>query len=148
MSGSDAVLARLRRFLLALAAASCLGVVAELAITGHYETPVQVLPFVLCGLGALASLLALLRPARPVLQALRAIMVVSALGGAFGTFEHLEHNLEFAREVNAAKADAAPLTAAFTGGNPPLAPGALGVAAVIALAATYAHPALGKTHDA
>jgi hypothetical protein len=144
MSGSDAVLARMRRYLLVLAGASCLGVIAELTITGHYETPVQALPFVLCGLGAIVSLLALLRPTRPTLLALRAIMLLAALGGAFGTFEHLEQNLAFAREVNAAKADASPLSAALTGGNPPLAPGALGVAAMIALVATHAHPAMGK----
>jgi hypothetical protein len=36
---------------------------------------------------------------------------------------------------------------ALTGANPPPAPGVLGVAAAVALAATYAHPALREAQD-
>jgi hypothetical protein len=139
---AESVLVRMRMFLLWLAFALCVGTVVELWLTEHTETAVQWVPFVLCALGAILLLVAILRPRRSSVLALRAIMTVAALGGLFGTYQHLESNLEFAREVNVAQAEAAPLWAALTGANPPLAPGILGAMAVIALAATYAHPAL------
>jgi hypothetical protein len=145
---SDLVVARLRAFLLWLACGLFAGTVVELWLTEHTESPVQLLPFLLCGIGLIATLVVIFRPGRASLQALRAIMVVAVVGGAFGVFQHLEHNLEFAREVNAAAADAAPLWTALTGANPPLAPGVLAVAALVALAASYAHPALAKARAA
>jgi hypothetical protein len=143
-SSSELALARIRWFLLALAVFMFGGVVAELALTEHTETLVQWIPFVLSGLGVIASIAVLLRPARWTIWALRAIMLAIALGGLLGVYEHLEGNLEFARETNASRANAAPVQAALTGGNPPLAPGALAVTALVAGAATYAHPALRK----
>ncbi len=140
---SEQILARLRRFLLLLSIGVCAGVIAELALTGHTQTPVQFVPFALCGLGALASLLVLFAPSRGSIVALRSVMLLSLLGGAFGVFEHLEENVEFAREVKPAQTQAAPLAAALSGANPPLDPGALGAGALIAMAAVYAHPAAG-----
>jgi hypothetical protein len=144
---ADAVIARLRTFLLTLAVALCVGTVVELWLTDHLQTPLQFVPFVLCALGLAALIAVLLRPGRKTIWTLRAVMVVAALGALLGTYEHLEYNLEFAREINASKADAAPVWTALTGANPPLAPGVLGVTALIALAATYVHPALEQSND-
>jgi hypothetical protein len=139
---ADIVVARLRRFLLMLACFLCVGTVVELWLTEHYETPLQLVPFALCALGLIALVAVLLRPTRKTLWALRVVMAVTALGGLLGTYEHLQGNLELAREVRPDRANATPVASALTGGNPVLAPGVLGVTGLIALAATYVHPAL------
>lgn len=143
---AELLVARFRQFLLWVTILTCVGVIAELALTGHYKEPMQFVPFVLCGLTIVAALVVLFRPTRAILRTLQVLMVVLAIGGALGTIEHIEGNLELAREVNAAKANAAPVTTALTGANPALAPGALGVAALLALGATYYHPALKKAN--
>jgi hypothetical protein len=142
---AEVIVTRLRLFLLWLAVALCGGVIAELWLTDHMEEPLQFVPFVVCGLSILALLQVLLRPQRSSLLQLRVMMVVAALGGLLGIYEHLAGNLAFAQEINVAKAAASPLFAALTGANPPLAPGALGVAALVGLAATYCHPKLTTT---
>jgi hypothetical protein len=139
---AEVIVTRMRRFMLVLACFLCAGTVIELWLTEHTKTPIQFVPFVLCGVGLIALLAVLSRPTQRTIWALRAVMVVAALGGLLGTYEHLQGNLELAREVKPAQASAAPLASALTGGNPPLAPGVLGVAAVLALAATYRHPVL------
>lgn len=141
---AEHTLARLRRFLLVLTIGLCAGIALELALTGHTQTLVQFVPFVLCGSGALVALIVLFAPSRSSILALRAVMLLSLLGGVFGVFEHLEENVEFAMEIKPAQTQAAPLAAALSGANPPLAPGALGAGAMIALAAVYAHPAAGQ----
>ena len=71
-------------------------------------------------------------------------MLVGLVGSLFGIYEHLEHNIEFALEIrpNAAVADV--FWGALAGANPLLAPGILAFMAILALAATYYHPALAK----
>jgi hypothetical protein len=141
---AERLVARFRQFLLWLAIALCLGIVAELLLTGHYKEPIQLLPIGLCTLAAVPILAVLFRPGRKTIWALRILMLVIAVAGLLGTYEHITGNLSFAQEVNAAKANAAPIKTALTGANPALAPGALGVTALIALAATYWHPALER----
>lgn len=139
---AEVVVSRLRLFLLWLAVALCGGIIVELWLTGHTKEVLQFVPFVLCGVGIVALLAVILRPQRRTILALRTIMVLAAVGGILGVYEHITGNLAFAQEINAAKANAAPVLTALTGANPPLAPGALGVTALLSLAATYYHPAL------
>ncbi len=139
---AERLVVRFRQFLLGLTIALCLGIVAELLLTGHDEEPLQWVPIVACTVAALVAAAVLIRPNRTPIGLLRAVMVITALAGILGTYEHLTGNLAFAREVNAAKANAAPIMTALTGANPALAPGALGVTALVALASTYFHPAL------
>ena len=141
---ADRLVGRFRQFLLWLTIALCIGIVAELLLTGHYKAPLQLVPIGMCVLAAVCAAAVLVRPNPKTIGLLRAVMVVTTLAGILGAYEHLTGNLEFAREVNAAKANAAPIVTALTGANPALAPGALGVTALIALAATYFHPALEK----
>ena len=97
-------------------------------------------------IGLVLLLIAVLaRPQRGLLRALQVLMIVTAIAGGIGTIVHLRGNLELAQEVKPAQAQAQPLWMALTGHNPPLAPGALGITALIALAATYRHPALQKS---
>ncbi|HKR01519.1 MAG TPA: hypothetical protein VJT09_12650 [Pyrinomonadaceae bacterium] len=138
------VLLRLRRFLLTVSAMLFCGTVVELWLVGHDETIVQLIPFALCGLGLLIVVAVLLRPRRAVLMPLRACMGLILLGSLFGIYQHIAGNVEFQREVNPNATGREVLMGAVGGGNPLLAPGVLALAAVLAMAATYQHPALGE----
>ncbi|MBL8056450.1 MAG: hypothetical protein JNK29_07110 [Anaerolineales bacterium] len=139
---AELILARLRLFLLTVAGLLFLGTVVELGVTGHTQSPIQWIPFGLCALGLLAVLAAWARPSRPVLLGLRASMGLVALGSLLGLYEHISGNLAFQLEIqpNAGLSDV--LGKALGGANPLLAPGILALAALLAAAATYAHPAL------
>lgn len=141
---SSTILQRLRLFLLVLAGLTCIGTVIELWLTEHLEGTVQLIPFALSGIGLCAILVVLIRPQRGSLLFLRGIMLLMILGSLFGIYEHLEHNLEFELEIrpNAVASDV--FMEALSGANPLLAPGILGMAGTLAIAATYYHPAFGE----
>jgi len=141
MSPAD-ILSRLRRFLLVLSILLFCGTVVELLLVKHWGDVVQLIPFVLCGLGSITVFVGLIRPRRATVLALRWCMILVVCGSLFGIYEHLTNNIAFQHEIkpNAPMADV--LVSAIAGGNPLLAPGTLAVAAVLALAATYYHPAL------
>jgi hypothetical protein len=139
---------RLRRFLLAAAALVFAATPVELWFAEHTESEVQLVPFILCGLGLAAVAAALTAPRRGVLLGLRAVMAVMVLGGGFGGYEHLTHNLAFEREIRPSAPAAAVFWDALSGASPLLAPGILALAAALALAATYRHPALGTPRNA
>lgn len=141
---ADLILARLRHFLLGLAAFICVGTLVELALTKHWDDPTQILPFLLVGASLFAIGAVLLRPQRGWLRLLRWITSITLAGSLFGVFEHIEHNIKFALEIrpNAVVSDV--LLEALGGANPLLAPGILAFMALLALAATYCHPALQK----
>ena len=138
----EVALARLRRFLLALSVVLLVGAVAELWLVEHMEDPVQLLPFVLCGLGAAVAVVALLWPRRTALWALRVVMLLVAAGSLLGIYLHVESNFGLERELYPDRPAGQLLLGALGGANPLLAPGVLAVAAILALAATYQHPAL------
>ncbi len=142
MSHAD-VLYRLRRFLLILSVLLLGGTVFELLLVNHREDAIQLIPFFLCGLGVIASLLVFFRPGRVTVKGLRLCMTLVVAGSLFGIYEHFANNVAFQREIKPGVAMADVLVSAVAGGNPLLAPGILAVAAVLALAATYYHPALG-----
>ncbi len=139
---SDVVLQRLRLFLLLLAGGLSAGAIVELLAANHTEEPLQWVPFVLCGLSLVAIVAALLRPQRSVLLTLRGVMILMIGGSLLGIYEHVAGNIAFAQEIRPGTPTGELLLKGFTGGNPLLAPGMLAVAALIALAATYGHPAL------
>jgi hypothetical protein len=138
---------RLRTFLLALAGFMCLGTVAELALAEHTKTLVQLTPFVLCGVGLVTVIVALLRPRRGTLIALRVVMGLLMAGSLFGIYEHLANNLAFELDIRPGAAINSVWFAALKGAAPLLAPGILALAAVLAIAATYYHPALSNQRD-
>jgi hypothetical protein len=144
MSPAD-ILLRLRRFLLVLSILLLSGTVVELLLVNHKEDVVQLIPFFLCGLGAIAALLLLFRPRRATVKGLRLCMALVVCGSLFGIYEHYANNVAFQREINPSAPIGEALVHAVAGGNPLLAPGTLAVAAVLALAATYYHPALEKS---
>jgi hypothetical protein len=138
------VLLRLRRFLLAVSTLLFIGTVFELWLVEHTETVVQLIPFALCGLGLIVVIVVLLHPRRATMLALRACMGLVLLGSLFGIYEHVVGNMAFQSEINPNAKTREVLMGAIGGANPLLAPGILALAAVLAITATYHHPALGK----
>lgn len=139
---------RLRTFLLWLAGSMCIGTTVELFLTKHYEDPLQLIPFVLCGVGLIAVVAALRRPQRARLLALRGVMSLLLLGSLLGIYEHLVNNFAFELDMRPSAVWSDVWFQALRGAAPLLAPGILAVAAVVAIAATYAHPALARRNDA
>ncbi len=139
---SEVVLQRLRTFLLLLAAGLSAGAVVELWAANHTEEPLQWVPFVLCGLSLVAIVAALLHPQQGILLTLRGVMILMIAGSLLGIYEHVAGNIAFAQEIRPGTPAGDLLLEGLTGGNPSLAPGMLAVGALIALAATYGHPAL------
>lgn len=142
---SETVERRYRAFLLWLAALLFAGTAVELWFVEHTAGWAQLLPFGLSAAGLGVIIPFVYRPGRPGLYVLRGVMGVIALGSVYGVFAHLDGNLGFALEIrpNATAGDV--LGEALRGANPLLAPGILCVAAVIAVAATYAHPVLTRS---
>ncbi len=144
----DPVLQRLRTYLLLLAGGLSAGAIVELWAANHTEEPLQWVPFVLCGLSLVAIVAALLRPQKGVLLVLRGVMILMIAGSLLGIYEHVAGNIAFAQEIRPGTPTGDLLLKGLTGGNPLLAPGTLAVAALIALAATYCHPALAAARGA
>lgn len=131
-----------RRFLLVMAMAVLAGMTAELLLTEHAESIVQLIPYGLAGVGV-AAVAGVLHDATMLrLRVLQAVIVLLALGGVYGIYEHLTHNFAFELEIrpNATAGDV--VGKAIRGASPLLAPGVLTVAAVLAGAALYRHPKL------
>jgi hypothetical protein len=138
---------RLRTFLLGLAGWLCVGTIVELFLAKHYEDPAQLIPFALCGVGLAAVLAALWRPQRATLIALRGVMALLLVGSLFGVYEHLAGNFAFELEMRPSAVWSDVWFQALRGAAPLLAPGILALAAVLAIAGTYAHPALARRQD-
>ena len=145
---ADTILVRLRLFLLGTSAFLLIGTLVELVAIGHTKEPIQLVPFILCILGLAIVSVALARPARKSLMALRAVMIPVTLGSLLGVWEHVENNAAFYLEVHPTATTTQLVGAALGGASPLLAPGMLALAAALAVAATYYHPALLRRHAA
>lgn len=141
------ILDRLRKFFLLFVGFMCMGTVVELLLAGHSKEPMQLVPFVLCGLGLITVLGALYAPQRKTILALRVVMALLIAGSLLGVYEHLAANFAFAQEVRPTADMGRLLFATLTGGSPLLAPGTLALAAITALAATYYHPAMQQEKE-
>lgn len=133
---------RIRTFMLILSGFALASTTAELWLQDHTQTPLQWIPWGLCALGLISLLAAFVRPGRATYLALRWSMVVVALGGMVGITIHLLENIEFQRDINANAQFGNYIIAALKGAAPLLAPGALTFAALLSIAAVYAHPLL------
>ncbi len=137
-----------RVFLLAMAAAVLAGTTVELLLTEHAESFVQIIPYILSGIGIAALVAVLHRATRLRLRALQVAVVLLALGGVYGIYEHLAHNFAFELEIRPNATAGEVVGKALTGASPLLAPGVLTFAALLAAAATYRHPNLEKMSPA
>jgi hypothetical protein len=128
--------AGLRRGILGLVVVGSLGVMLELALGEHWQSPVQLLPFVLGSLAAGAAVARLVGVPRSLWPS-RVVFGVAVAGAAFGVWEHLEHNWAFAAEIDAAATTGELLKEAVMGANPALAPGALVLLGLFGALATW-----------
>ena len=135
---------RLRRFFIGLSAVICAVTIVELLLLEHTGDIVQFIPFMLSGLGIVGAVMVLAHPARQMILAFRGLMTLIILGSLFGVYEHLEGNLAFAQELHPNSSIGNLWLEILGGANPLLAPGTLAIASIIAIAATYYHPALEK----
>lgn len=137
----------LRRVLLGLTAAGAIGTILELALLEHTEDALQWVPFAVCAV-MLASVAAVWRrPGRRTILALRAVMALAVISSVVGAVLHLNGNRALVAETQPDVTGMAALWEAIHGGNPFLASGILGLMAVMAVAATYRHPALANRPD-
>jgi hypothetical protein len=135
----------LRRLLGWLLAIGIAGLVAELLLLEHTESPLQWIPLALLASGAAGLALVALRPARWTVQLMRGVMALCIAAGGLGVFLHLRGNVEFEREADAAAAFGTLLARAFKGATPALAPGALLQLGLLGLAFTFRHPAARRS---
>jgi hypothetical protein len=131
-------LARLTNLLYGLAAVMFGGTIVELLAAKHFQEPVQLIPFVLCGVGLAAVLLAWKCPGRMTVQGLRGLMLVTAAATLLGIWKHIEGNIGFIHEMHPTTSGWSLIVGALTGRAPLLASGVLAAAATTAIAATFA----------
>lgn len=141
---SEAILARLRQFLLIITAGIFVMTVLELTFVGHWNENIQFLPFLLCAAGLASTGWTLFQPGKPAVAVMRWSMRVIGVCSLIGFYEHLYNNYSFWIEIQPNATLAELLNATITGGIPVLAPGILLLGAVIGLAALYKHPALDR----
>jgi hypothetical protein len=139
---ADAILARLRQFLLLITAGIFIMTVTELIFVGHWNQNIQFLPFVLCGFGLITLAIAYFRPGRRSVKTLYWSMIVIGVCSFIGFYEHMANNLSFWLEIQPNATAWELIVATFNGGIPVLAPGILLLGAVVGLAAIYRHPLL------
>lgn len=132
---------RLRGVLWAVALAVYLGAAVELALVEHWAEWQQWIALATVAVALAATASGWWAPSPGTLWAVRAasgaVLAVSVLGVGF----HLWGNFDFSLEVAPGDTALERLWDTLSGGNPAFAPGMLAVAAVLALAATWGHPA-------
>ena len=102
----------------------------ELWFGGHTQEPLPLIALVIR------------MPRRITILALRAGMAVATAASVFGMYEHFSSNLAFERDIRPSASNIELINHALHGAVPMLAPGILALAALLAAAATYRHPAL------
>lgn len=136
--------ARYRRFLLWVATGLFIGTPIELWLTGHMGGWEQWAPFALCAIGLVAVVTVLRSPGPGTLRALRGAMIGVGAGALYGIYAHLSANVEFEMEIRPTEGLREVMWDALQGASPLLAPGILGLAALLGMAATFWHPLLQR----
>lgn len=129
--------AGLRRFLLLASSVTYVASCVELALVEHWHGWTQWLPFVMAGAGLAAAFAFSRRPTSRWVLCLRLVSALVVVGSVAGVVLHARGNALFALEVRPDTAGLDVALEAATGGNPLLAPGMMGLAAVLAVAATW-----------
>lgn len=134
----------LRRFLLALVLLGAAGMLVELVLLKHYDSPWQWTPLVLLVL-VMATGGAVWRRQTPrTLKLFRALMALCLVAGALGVVLHLNGNLEWIRERDTVLSGWPLVWKMLRGATPILAPGALAQLGLLGLVYAYRHPALSR----
>ncbi len=137
---SERSLARIRQFLLIISTAVFIMTVTELFFLSHWSETIQLLPFVLSGLGLITLALAYFHPSPVTIRVLQWSMILIGLCSLIGIYEHMINNFRFQIEIQPNATTWELIWATLDGANPVLAPGILALGAAIGWTAAYQHP--------
>jgi hypothetical protein len=135
---------KIRPLLLALVLFGAVGLVLELLLQEHYESPWQWAPLVVLAATLATGTAAWRTPGPRTLGAFRAVMVLCLVAGLVGFILHFKGNLEFALERDPDLSGLALIWKCLRGATPALAPGAMAQLGLLGLVYTYRHPALAR----
>jgi hypothetical protein len=142
---SDAVLARLRRFLLILLLLGLAGIGAELVALAHYEDSWQLVPLALIALAFVVIGWHVFDGGPATIRMLRIVMVMFVAAGLMGIVLHYRGNLEFQLEMDPSQSHWTLFSKIIRAQAPPaLAPGAMAQLGLLGLAYAFRHPALAR----
>lgn len=144
-SSTTSAEARLRSALARILAFGIVGVAAELALLGHYESWRQWIPLAVLAIGLLSTAGASWRGSAPALRLHRAAMGAFVACGLLGLWFHYQGNVEFEVEMVPSIGGWELFAEAMAGATPALAPGTMILLGLIGLAMTYRHPTLNRT---
>ena len=145
MSTDTALVAFIRRALLAILIFGLVGTEIELFLLKHTDGFWQLVPVVLLGATLLLVIVTAARPGPATLGALRIVMGVFLIAGIIGVYQHFTGNVGYEKESNPGLGGADLYKAALMGSTPLLAPGVMLQLGLIGLLFTYKHPAITRT---
>jgi hypothetical protein len=137
-----AALTTIRTVLLWTLVLGCAGMLAELLLIGHDESPAQFVPLVLLGAGLVIGVAVVVAPSPIGLRAWQALMVAFLMSGAVGVGLHYRGNQEFELERQPTAAGFPLFSKVVTGATPVLAPGSMSLLGAVGLVLTYRHSLL------
>lgn len=131
-------LVTIRRVILGVLLLGMAGVLAELALLGHYESLNQWIPLGVLAAGLLVVLLQLSHPRPWTLVAVRLVMVLFILSGLLGMYLHYQGSREFQLEMDPTKGGTDLIWEVLRAKSPPtLAPGAMVQMGILGLGYAY-----------
>jgi len=144
---ADAVLARVRMFVLALLLLGLAGTLAELLALAHYEDSWQLVPLVLIGLAFVIVAWHLYDRSAASVKMLRLVMAVFIVAGIAGVILHYRGNLEFQLEIDPTQDQWTLFKKVIRAKAPPaLAPGVMAQLGLLGLTYAFRHPALSRAN--
>ena len=129
-----------RRFLLILATGTFCLIPAELALSGHTEGFLQLIPFIVSGVAIVSIGIWHLNKSTASLVLMRVVMVLSCAASVVGGIQHFLHNLELELEIRPGSVWTDVFVETISGASPLLAPGVLFLAGLMVLAAVHKWP--------
>ncbi|MBC7895135.1 MAG: hypothetical protein H7066_06965 [Cytophagaceae bacterium] len=146
-SPDSAVVAVIRRGLIAIFLFGVTGIAIELVLLEHLEGWKQWVPVALLAIGVVLGAWLAFRPGPVALRAFQGLLGTYLLAGVVGTWFHYSGNVEWELERTPEIAGFALFKAAMEGATPSLAPGTMIQLGLIGLLFTWRHPGLqGRQH--
>src|SRR5215207_1052165 len=132
----------LRKLLLAIIVLGAAGLLVELGLLEHFDSPAQWIPLALLVLVLGAAITVAVRGGLGAVRFFQALMAVCVVTGIVGVFLHYKGNVEFELEREGSLHGLQLFWEAIRGATPALAPGALSQLGLLGLAYTFRHQAL------